>query len=73
MRAIVTILAIVVIVGIIGVATGFFKFSGQAGEMPKVAVEGGALPTVKADAGSIDVGTKKQQVEVPTVSVQKAQ
>ena len=73
MRAIVTLLAIVVIIGIVGVATGFFKFSGSPGEMPKVAVEGGALPTVKADAGSIDVGSKKEQVEVPTVSVKKPQ
>lgn len=85
MRAIVTILAIVVVIGIIALATGFINLSGQSGELPKVAVEGGALPSVKADVGSIDVGTRnttvevpkveteKQRVEVPTLSVEKAQ
>jgi hypothetical protein len=70
MRAIVTLLVIVVIVGIIGVATGFFKFSGTSGELPKVAVSGGALPSVNADAGSIAVGTKKEAVAVPDVKVE---
>ena len=69
MRAIVTLLVIVVIVGIIGVATGFFKFSGTSGELPKVAVSGGALPTVDADAGSVAVGTKKEDISVPDVKV----
>lgn len=69
MRAIVTLLVIVVIVGIIGVATGFFKFSGTAGELPKVAVQGGALPSVNADSGSISLGSKKEAVSVPDVKV----
>ena len=70
MRAIVTLLVIVVIVGIIGVATGFFKFSGTSGELPKVAVSGGALPSVNADSGSLAVGTKKEAVSVPDVKVE---
>lgn len=69
MRAVVTILAIVVVIAIIAVATGFVNLHGQSGSMPTVAVEGGALPSVKADVGSIDVGTKNQSVEVPKVSV----
>lgn len=69
MRAVVTILAIVVVIAIIAVATGFVNLHGNSGSMPKVAVEGGALPTVKADVGSVDVGTKNQSVEVPKVSV----
>jgi hypothetical protein len=84
MRAIVTILAIVVIIGIIALATGFINLSGNAGELPKVAVEGGKLPTVNADVGQVDLGTrnttievpdvdtKKKTVEVPTLSVEKA-
>jgi len=87
MRAIVTILAIVVIVAIIAVATGFVNLHGKPGELPKVAIDGGKLPSVDADIGRIDVGTKnasvnvpqvnvdttKKTVEVPTVAVQKAQ
>jgi hypothetical protein len=85
MRGIVTILAIIVIVGIIALATGFINLSGNAGQLPKVAVEGGKLPSVDADVGEVNVGTrnttievpevetKKKKVEVPTLSVEKAQ
>jgi len=69
MRAVVTILAIVVVVAIIAVATGFVNLRGDSGALPKVAVEGGKLPSVDANVGSIDVGTKKSVVEVPKVSV----
>jgi hypothetical protein len=84
MRAIVTILAIVVVIGIIALATGFINLSGNAGQLPKVAVEGGKLPSVNADVGDVDLGTrnttidvpevdtKKKTVEVPTLSVEKA-
>jgi hypothetical protein len=85
MRAIVTILAIVVVIAIIAVATGFVNLHGSPGELPTVKVEGGQAPAVKADVGSVDVGTKntsvdvpkvetvKKKVEVPTVEVHKAQ
>jgi hypothetical protein len=84
MRAVVTILAIVVVIAIIAVATGFVNLHGTPGELPKVAVEGGKAPTVAADVGSVDVGTTnatvdvpkvdtvKKKIEVPTVDVQKA-
>ena len=69
MRALVTILAIVVVIAIIAVATGFVNLHGSSGSLPKVAVEGGKMPTVDADVGRIAVGTKKSVVEVPKVSV----
>ncbi|WP_293968291.1 hypothetical protein [Sphingomonas sp.] len=69
MRAIVSLLALVVILGIIGVATGFFKFSATPGEMPKIAVSGGSLPRVSADAGSISLGSRNEAVSVPEVKV----
>lgn len=69
MRAIITIVAIVVVVAIIAVATGFVNLRGSSGSLPKVAVEGGKMPSVNADVGSIDVGTKNSTVEVPKVSV----
>lgn len=69
MRAIVTILAVIVVLAIIAVATGFVNLSGRSGSLPKVAVEGGALPSVNADVGRIDVGTKNESVSVPKVSV----
>jgi len=85
MRAIVTILAIIVIVAIIAVWTGFIRLNSSPGSMPTVSVQGGKAPSVSADVGSIDVGTKnstvdvprvdtvKKTVQVPTVEVRKAQ
>ena len=67
MRAIVTLLAIVIIVAIVAVATGFVNFHSTPGSLPKVAVSGGALPNVQANVGSIDVGTRNETVEVPKV------
>jgi hypothetical protein len=69
MRAIITILAIVVILAIIAVATGFVNLRGKSGELPRVAVEGGKMPSVDADVGRIDVGTKNASVAVPQVKV----
>ena len=85
MRAIVTILAIVVVIAIIAVATGFVNLHGNSGSLPTVKLEGGQAPTVQANVGSIDVGTKNEtvavpkvdtvdkKVKVPTVAVHKAQ
>ena len=71
MRAVVTVLVIVVVIAIVAVLTGFVNLHGSSGAMPKVAVEGGRLPTMKADVGSIDVGTKNQTVEVPKVETER--
>ncbi len=40
-----------------------------SGSAPKVAVEGGSLPTFKVDTATVDVGTKKAEITTPTVSV----
>jgi len=85
MRALVTILAIIVVIAIIAIATGFVNLHGNSGSLPTLKVEGGQAPTVQADVGSIDVGTKNatvavpkvdtvdKKVKVPTVAVHKAQ
>lgn len=69
MRALVTLLAIIVVIGIVAVATGFVNLHGNGGSLPSVSVQGGSLPSVKADVGSINVGTENKTVEVPKVSV----
>jgi hypothetical protein len=69
MRAIVSILVIVVVVAIIAVATGFVNLHGTSGSLPTVQVEGGKAPSVTADVGSIDVGTKNSSIDVPKVDV----
>lgn len=42
-------------------------------KLPAVAVEQGTLPTYKADVVKVEVGTKNETVQVPTVSVRKPQ
>ncbi|MDB5684407.1 MAG: hypothetical protein JWM38_1594 [Sphingomonas bacterium] len=69
MRGILILLAVVVVLGIAAVATGFVNLSGQSGALPEVAVEGGKLPSVDADVGKVVVGTKETSVDVPTVEV----
>lgn len=69
MRAIVSIFVIVVVVAIIAVATGFVNLRGSAGELPQVQVAGGKAPSVSADVGSIDVGSKNSSIDVPKVEV----
>ena len=72
MRPLLTIVAVVVLLLIIGVATGFINLTGRGGDMPEVKVEGGALPTVDADVGDVDVGTKNETIQVPTIDIDTA-
>ena len=69
MRAALIALVIVVLLAIVAVATGFVNLSGDAGQLPKVAVEGGRAPSVDADVGKVVVGTKETTVDVPKVEV----
>ena len=62
-------LAVIVLLAIVAVATGFVNLSGNAGELPKVAVQGGEMPSVDADVGKVVVGTKETSVDVPKVEV----
>ena len=69
MRALLILLAVIVVLGIVAVATGFVNLSGQAGSLPNVAVTGGKMPSVDADVGKVVVGTKQTSVDVPKVEV----
>ena len=71
MRAIITILAIVVVIAIVAVATGFGNLPGHRGSLPHGAVQGGSRAEVQGNVGKIDVGTENKTVEVPKVSVDK--
>ncbi len=63
------IVLIIVLLAIAAVATGFVNLSGKPGELPKVAVEGGALPHMDADVGTVEFGSKNTSVELPKVQV----
>ena len=66
-------IAIIIIVALAIVAllfaTGFWEAETTGGEMPEISVQGGALPDVDVDSKEVVVGTKKEEVDVPTVGV----
>lgn len=67
---------IIVILVLFGIAwaTGIVNFDQtQEGQLPEVNVEGGQLPKVDADVADVDVGTKNEVVEVPTIDVDRAE
>lgn len=74
-RFILTILVIVVLVAIVGVATGFVDLntSGQL-RAPKVNVtaEGGEVPAVDVDTKELVVGTTETNVGVPKIGIENS-
>lgn len=64
----IVLLLVVVVVGLL-FATGFWKADVSGGDVPEVSVKGGELPKVDLDSKEVVVGTKKEQVDVPTVGV----
>ncbi|QNE32109.1 hypothetical protein F1C10_09255 [Sphingomonas sp. NBWT7] len=70
-RTIAILLGIVALVAIVLFATGFWSADVKEGALPDVDIsaKGGALPKVDVDSKEVVVGTKKTEVEVPTVGV----
>jgi hypothetical protein len=70
MRGFLALIAVVVLLLIVAVATGFLNLKQtQTAELPKVQVEGGQAPKFDANVGAVDVGTKSETVKVPKVEV----
>ena len=73
MRGLLAVIAIIVLLLIIGVATGFLNINQtKTAELPKVQVQGGQAPAFDANVGAVDVGTKNETIKVPTVDVKTA-
>ena len=72
MRLIGGLLLSVLLILIGGIATGFINLQRtQEGSLPRIAVEGGKLPKFNAEVAKVEVGTRNETVEVPTVDVKK--
>lgn len=70
MRAFLALIAIVVLLLIVAVATGFLDLNQtREARLPQVEVKGGQAPKFDANVGAVDVGTKNETVEVPKVEV----
>jgi len=65
------VIALVAVVALVGVlfATGFWSADVKEGDLPEVSVKGGELPKVDVDSKAVVVGTKKEEIDVPTVGV----
>ncbi|WP_294135828.1 hypothetical protein [Sphingobium sp.] len=72
MRFIGGLLIIILLVLAGGIATGFIDLQKtQDGRLPEIAVKHGALPKYEANVAKVEVGTRNETVEVPTVDVKK--
>ncbi|WP_066700374.1 hypothetical protein [Sphingobium amiense] len=72
MKAIGGILIVLLLILAGGIATGFIDLQRtQTGSLPEVQVKGGQLPKYEASVAKVEVGTRNETVEVPTVDVKK--
>lgn len=72
MKAIGGILIVLLLILAGGIATGFIDLQRtQKGSLPEVQVKGGQLPEYEASVAKVEVGTRNETVEVPTVDVKK--
>ncbi|WP_033920294.1 hypothetical protein [Sphingomonas sp. 37zxx] len=73
MRAILVLLGLAALVLIGLMATGMLSLDQtRQAQLPSIRIEGGQTPEFKADVGTLDVGTVNKTVEVPKVTVEKA-
>lgn len=71
-RTILIIVLVAVVLLAIAWAAGLFQVNTQGQlKAPDVEVQGGSVPSVDVQAADVDVGTKTQTIEVPTVDVKK--
>lgn len=74
-RTIVIILVVVVVLAVLAYALGLFNVD-ASGDLRApdvdVAVEGGEMPEMQVETADIDVGTKTEEIEVPTIDVTPA-
>lgn len=72
MRFIGGVLVIILLILAGGIATGFIDLQKtREGSLPELSVKGGALPKYEANVAKVEVGTRNETVEVPTVAVKK--
>lgn len=70
MRAVWTLLAIVVIVLIAAIAFRLVDINQvRSGSLPSVAVRGGEAPAYDVKTATVEMGTRKTEVQVPKVEV----
>ena len=72
MRGILGVILVLVIALIAAFALGFINLDAKGGKLPEIRADGGRLPNVDVQTGSVEMGTKNTTVAVPTVDVKRA-
>jgi hypothetical protein len=80
MRAVIVILAIIIVAIIAAIATGYLNINQiRGGKAPQVAAtgngvtaKGGQAPTFDVETGTVKVGTKETTVKVPVLKLEPA-
>lgn len=68
MRFLLALVGLAALVVVALVSLGLLKIDTKAGSLPSVSVNGGSAPTVTANMATVELGTTKKTVEVPTVT-----
>jgi len=72
MRVIGGLLLIVLLILAAGIATGFIDLQKtREGSLPEISVKGGQLPKYDANVAKVEMGSRNETVEVPTMDVKK--
>lgn len=72
MRFILALIAILAVVGILAIYLGYIDVNQtQNASLPQVEVKGGQLPAFNASVATVEVGSRNETVQVPTVDVKK--
>lgn len=72
MRVIGGLLLVILLVVGAGIALGFIDLQKTSeGKLPEVSIKQGTLPKYEANVAKVEVGTRNETVEVPTVNVKK--
>lgn len=68
MRFLLALVGIAALVVVALVSLGLLKLDTKGGALPSVRVDGGKAPSVDAEMGKVEFGTKNKAIEVPTVT-----
>ena len=71
MRSLLGLMLIIVLALVAAFALGFINLDARGGKLPTVRADAGALPTVDVKTGSVDFGSRKTTVDVPTMGTKK--
>ena len=72
MRAILGLVLVLVIGLIAAFALGLVDLNAKGGKLPEIRADAGRLPDVDVTTAKVNMGTKKEVIEVPTIDVKRA-